>query len=116
MRAPIPKACFPLATILTIGTLACSPNAYERFLPEYDAGADCPALFELRNEAKRSSTTTQAQQNDMNEKLRAVSCYAIHPNASLEPAAPLTPHLPLQPRHLIERRAGMICTSRRGRW
>jgi hypothetical protein len=47
-------------------------SAYTTFFREFKNGADCARLFELRNEAR--ATTSQARQRDMNLKLRLVQC------------------------------------------
>ena len=44
-----------------------------KFYTAFNEGADCPRLFELRNEAKRQGADN-AQQKTMNEKLRSVGC------------------------------------------
>ena len=49
-------------------------SSYERFQREFAAGADCPRLFQLRNEAKVRATAMQTQ--EMNEKLRSVRCFS----------------------------------------
>jgi hypothetical protein len=52
----------------------CSKDAYTEFAQEFQAGADCPRLFELRNDAKRGASS--ARQEEMNTKLRSVQCFS----------------------------------------
>jgi hypothetical protein len=52
----------------------CSTDATTRFAREFEAGADCPRLLELRNEAKHGASG--AQQEEMNTKLRSVQCFS----------------------------------------
>jgi hypothetical protein len=49
------------------------PQAVLQFYVAFIEGADCPRLFELRNEAKRQGADN-AQQKMMNEKLLSVGC------------------------------------------
>ena len=46
-----------------------------RFLIEFDKGADCPLLLELRNAAKNRGATEE-QLKMMDEKLSSVGCVA----------------------------------------
>jgi hypothetical protein len=67
-----------VATVLFLAfssapTFAAKDMPYLQFLLAFNQGADCPQLYELRNEAKRHGATNE-QQNAMNEKLRAVRC------------------------------------------
>jgi len=62
-----------LATIV-FGSSEGQSSSYEQFQREFTAGADCPRLFQLRNEAKVRATAMQAQ--EMNEKLRSVRCFS----------------------------------------
>jgi hypothetical protein len=52
---------------------AASPYVMKFYLAFHE-GADCPRLFELRNEAKRQGADNE-QQKKMNEKLRSVGCF-----------------------------------------
>ena len=45
-----------------------------KFYVAFNEGADCPRLFELRNNAKRQGADHE-QQKTMNDKLRSVGCY-----------------------------------------
>jgi hypothetical protein len=54
---------------------AASPYVL-KFYVAFNEGADCPRLFELRNEAKRQGADNE-QQKKMNEKLRSVGCFGI---------------------------------------
>ena len=48
-------------------------GAYRKFQERLAAGADCPELFQLRNEARRAVPSEHAA--EMNEQLRKVSCF-----------------------------------------
>ena len=48
----------------------------QKFSIAFNEGADCPRLFELRNDAKRQGADNE-QQKMMNEKLRSVGCIDI---------------------------------------
>lgn len=52
----------------------CSTDASTQFAREFEAGADCPRLFELRNNAKHGASV--ALQDEMNIKLRSVQCFS----------------------------------------
>ncbi len=53
---------------------AANGDPYARFIREFQAGADCPKLFDLRNEAKRR--VGAARQDEMNDNLRSVQCFS----------------------------------------
>ncbi len=52
----------------------CSADSATQFAREFDAGADCPRLFELRNDAKHGASA--ALQDEMNIRLRSVRCFS----------------------------------------
>lgn len=52
----------------------CSTDATTRFTREFEAGADCPRLFELRNDAKHGASIEL--QSEMNTKLLSVQCFS----------------------------------------
>jgi hypothetical protein len=58
------------STVLATG----EGDAYAQFAREFEAGADCSRLFELRNAAKRGASS--ARQEEMNTKLRSVQCFS----------------------------------------
>jgi len=53
--------------------LSPGQRAYQGFHQAYQASADCPQLFDLRNAAKEAVSPAQA--DDMNIKLQAVGCH-----------------------------------------
>lgn len=59
---------------ITICVQGCSTDASTQFAREFEAGADCPRLFELRNDAKHGASV--ALQDEMNTKLRSVQCFS----------------------------------------
>lgn len=59
--------------LAAIPVQGCSTDATSQFAQEFEAGADCPRLFELRNDAKRGASV--ALQDEMNTKLRSVQCF-----------------------------------------
>lgn len=63
-----------LVVWVAIWVSGCSDNPYSQFVREFQAGADCPRLFELRNDAKRAASL--ARQEEMNTKLRSVQCFS----------------------------------------
>lgn len=66
------RACVVILT--AICAQGCSADVKTQFVREFEAGADCPRLFELRNEAKRGASV--ALQEEMNTKLRSVQCFS----------------------------------------
>jgi hypothetical protein len=52
----------------------CSTDPYTQFAREFESGADCPRLFELRNDAKQGASP--ARQEEMNTRLRSVQCFS----------------------------------------
>ena len=63
-----------LVIAFAVMTQGCSNEPYTKFLSEFQAGADCPALFELRNAAKQGASP--AIEADMNTKLRSIQCFS----------------------------------------
>ena len=60
--------------LLAFALVGCvSPAAYPEFRARLDAGADCPELFEIRNEVRRSDPSSADR---MNEDLRSVGCFS----------------------------------------
>jgi hypothetical protein len=49
-------------------------SSVDQFQRQFAAGADCSLLFSIRNEAKVRAT--EAEQREMNEKLRSVQCFS----------------------------------------
>ena len=49
------------------------PEGYPGFQARLAAGADCPELFEIRNEVKREDPSSADR---MNEDLRSIGCYS----------------------------------------
>ena len=76
------RSLFFFAVLVTTPTvpLVASSNSNTaspfmlKFYVAFNEGADCPRLFELRNEAKRQGATNE-QQKTMNDKLRGVGCF-----------------------------------------
>ena len=66
------RTCVVILTAICVQ--ACSADARTQFVREFEAGADCPRLFELRNDAKRGASV--ALQEEMNTKLRSVQCFS----------------------------------------
>jgi hypothetical protein len=62
-----------LVILVAISAQGCSTDETTQFEREFQAGADCPRLYELRNEAKPGATA--ALQEEMNAKLRSVQCF-----------------------------------------
>jgi hypothetical protein len=63
-----------LVIVIAVWSLGCSTDAATEFAREFEAGADCPRLFELRNNAKHGARA--ALQDEMNKKLRSVQCFS----------------------------------------
>ena len=61
------------ATIIA-GTFDGQNSSDDQFQREFVAGANCPRLFQLRNELKVRAT--EAQVREMNDKLRSVQCFS----------------------------------------
>jgi hypothetical protein len=78
----VKSCCVLLMSCLALMPLPLLPASKDdldknvlRFLAAFNEGADCPRLFELRNEAKRRGATEE-QQSVMNTRLRAVKCFS----------------------------------------
>jgi hypothetical protein len=64
-----------LVMLMVLAAATAGSNAsQEQFVREFNSGADCPRLFELRNAAKQSAT--EAALKEMNAKLQSVECYS----------------------------------------
>lgn len=63
-----------LVILIAISTQGCSSDLTAKFTREFEAGADCPRLFELRNEVKNEASA--ALQEEMNTMLRSVQCFS----------------------------------------
>ena len=61
-----------LVIAIMVWAQGCSTDATTRFEREFEAGADCPRLIELRNDARQ--TASVAAQEEMNTKLR-LQCF-----------------------------------------
>jgi hypothetical protein len=74
-----------LLIAVAIAAQGCSDDdAHTQFLREFEAGADCSRLFDLRNEARQSASA--AIQEEMNAQLRTVQCFgSTSTRASTEP-------------------------------
>ena len=65
---------FALFSLPAWSTPKDKPLPVLRFLTAFSEGAECPRLFQLRDEAKRRGATEE-QQSVMNTRLRAVKCF-----------------------------------------
>lgn len=75
-----------LLILAAISMQSCSSDdAYTKFLREFHTGADCPRLFELRNEIKQKASTPL--QDEINTRLRSVQCFS----STSRRAAPVSP-------------------------
>jgi hypothetical protein len=83
MKAPILLSLFLTTALLVVSSNARAVQSRHgdtkgipslHFLLAFNEGADCPRLFELRNEAKKHGATKDAEKL-MNEKLRGVGCF-----------------------------------------
>jgi hypothetical protein len=63
-----------LVVPVAIWASGCSRDASTQFAREFQSGADCPRLFELRNDAKRGASPVL--QEEMNTRLRSVQCFS----------------------------------------
>lgn len=63
-----------LVAIIAFTVSGCSDDAVTRFNRAIETGADCPQLYELRNQAQRGAST--AVQEAMNSRLRSLQCFS----------------------------------------
>ena len=96
--------CRPrLTPVLAVALVGCvqdqssnagstAPTGYARFQQRINAGANCPELYEIRNEVRASD---QASAGRMNEELRSIGCYSSDssrtPTRSIPPTAQTAP-------------------------
>ena len=69
--------------VLAVASGGSQDPAFRRFIQEFEKGADCQRLFEIRNEAKR--TCFPEQREEMNTKLQFVGCYSSTSKRRWEP-------------------------------
>ena len=63
-----------LAIAFALAVQGCADDPYTKFLRAFQAGADCPTLFDLRIAARQRATP--AVEEDMNTKLRSIQCFS----------------------------------------